>query len=579
MAEKKPVKKSKVKVDADVVSGPKITKADAPLNPIVRGLSKTPGGNPTQQRPLTPGGIQGGPPLITSSIPGATPAGPTGEVFTKSDPARDIFKFYKTGVDRPLNMPAEPIDLKTIEETKVKPTGPKGSKKTQERLEIAEGVRGGTIGGMSRPPGSKPPVTKPFVIKLPDGSFVSSLGSPMSIEIALERAQRKQSLEFIQELVRDTFVVERGGKSTIYQSEANSPKAGIVSRAEEQLIMRAAQEARDILADIEATIAEASLEKDIDVRQTTGEIDPRAESAMQSETYSRLEQGTLSMSAKDKKAAAERKALEFEAKEKLRLYEESKAGTPLGIDQPIKPEKITIHSGGAIGADTEWANIGKKIRADVIAHSFIGHKTTGGVPFVHSKAELEKADVLLEKINKDYLPNRRFNTAKEYVKNLLRRNYYQIVDSEALIAAGKVEDVPNLGKRVSGGTAWAFYMAVETGKPAYIFNQIDNQWYKGEGKELVRIDASSIPRYTTIAGVGTRDLNDAGRKALNDYVNNTVAKPTTVTVGGMRVPIISPRGILGLGVLGFAIDVYSLWKQYEEMIIQDKKRLQEERTF
>ena len=567
--------------DATAVSGPKITKADAPLNPVTKGISKPPGGNPTQQRPLVPGGIQGGPPLVTSSIPGATPTGPTGEVFTKSDPARDIFKFYKTGVDRPLNMPPEPVDLETIEETKVKPTGPKGFKKTQERLEIAEGVRGGTIGGMSRAPGSKPPVTKPFVIKLPDGSFVSSLGSPMSIEIAMERAQRKQSLEFIQELVRDTFVVERGGKSTIYQSETGSPKAGIVSRAEEQLIMRAAQEARDILADIEAAIAEASLEKDIDVRQVTGEIDPRAESVMQSETYSRLEQGTLSMSAKEKKAAAERKALEFEAKEKLRLYEESKSGTPLGIDQPVKPEKITIHSGGAIGADTEWANIGKKIRADVIAHSFVGHKTTGGVPFVHSKAELERADVLLEKINKDYLPNRRFNTAKEYVKNLLRRNYYQIVDSEALIAAGKVEDVPNLGKRVSGGTAWAFYMAVETGKPAYIFNQTDNQWYKGEGKELVRVDASSIPRYTTIAGVGTRDLNDAGRKALNDYVNNVVskplvvAKPTTVS----KFPIITPKGMLGLGVLGFAIDVYSLWRQFEEMIIQDKKRQLEERTY
>lgn len=128
-------------------------------------------------------------------------------------------------------------------------------------------------------------------------------------------------------------------------------------------------------------------------------------------------------------------------------------------------------------------------------------------------------------------------------------------------------------------------MAVETGKPAYIFNQIDNQWYKGEGKELVRVDVSSIPRYTTIAGVGTRDLNDVGRQALNDYVNNTIAKPTTASkflakpTTASKFPIITPKGMLGLGVLGFAIDVYSLWKQYEEMIIQDKKRLQEERTF
>jgi hypothetical protein len=142
MAKKKYPKPSQVMPDATAVSGPKITNADAPLNPISKGLDKAPGGGPAKGRPLVPGGIQGGSPLITSSIPGATPTGPTGEVFTKSDPARDLWRFYKTGVDRPLNMPAEPTDLETIEEKKVKPTGPKGYKKTEARLATAEGIRG-----------------------------------------------------------------------------------------------------------------------------------------------------------------------------------------------------------------------------------------------------------------------------------------------------------------------------------------------------------------------------------------------------------------------------------------------------
>jgi len=242
------------------------------LKEVIKELPKAPGGNVTQPRPLIPGGIQGGPPLVTSSIPGATPTGPTGEVFTKSDPARDLFKFYKTGVDRPLNMPAEPIDTKTIEETKVKPTGPKGSRKTEERLKINQAVRGGTIGGMSRAPGSKPSLAKSL---------------PMAIEIAMERARRKTELETIQESLRDALVVERGGKTTTYVSDPIAPKAGGITRDEQKIIDRAAQAARDALLDRDAAIREAVMMRDVD----TGEVNPLAQSVTQSEADRRALEG------------------------------------------------------------------------------------------------------------------------------------------------------------------------------------------------------------------------------------------------------------------------------------------------
>jgi hypothetical protein len=242
------------------------------LKEVIKELPKAPGGNVAQPRPLVPGGIQGGPPLVTSSIPGATPAGPTGEVFTKSDPARDLFKFYKTGVDRPLDMPAEPVDLETIEEKKVKPTGAKGSKKTQERLEIAKGVRGGTIGGMTRAPGSKPSLAKSL---------------PMAIEIAMERTRRRIELETIQESLRDALIVERGEKTTTYVSDPNSPKAGGITRDEQKIIDRAAQAARDALLDRDAAIREAVMLRDV----TTGEVNPLAQSVTQSEADRRALEG------------------------------------------------------------------------------------------------------------------------------------------------------------------------------------------------------------------------------------------------------------------------------------------------
>lgn len=251
---------------------PKKNPLNKDLKEVIRELPKAPGGNVTQPRPLVPGGIQGGPPLVTPSIPGAIPRGPSGEVFTKSDPARDLFKFYKTGVDRPLQMPPEPIDTKTIKETKVKPTGPKGSRKTEERLKINQGVRGGTIGGMSRAPGSKPSLAKSL---------------PMAVEIAMERARRRIELEAIQESLRDALVVERGGKTTIYTSDPNSPKAGGITRDEQKIIDRAAQAARDALLDRDAAIKEAVMIRDVD----TGEINPLAQSVTQSEADRRALEG------------------------------------------------------------------------------------------------------------------------------------------------------------------------------------------------------------------------------------------------------------------------------------------------
>jgi hypothetical protein len=173
-----------------------------------------------------------------------------------------------------------------------------------------------------------------------------------------------------------------------------------------------------------------------------------------------------------------------------------------------------------------------------------------GKPLVHSQSALNAADNLLIKVRKEYMPYKQFETSKEFVKNLLRRNFFQIKDSQALFAVGKIEDTP-VGKRVAGGTSWAFYMAVDQNKPAYIFNQKDNTWYKAQGKELVPIDRKKIPRYTEIAGVGSRDLTEAGRKEIQDFIKNrmgpksapTNAKPAMPKRPGLgAMPPIMPGG-------------------------------------
>lgn len=232
----------------------KILKKD--LREVLKEMPKAPGGNVAAPRPVVPGGIQGGPPTVPSPVPGAVQKQPEGP-FVKRDIARETFKAFKTGEQVVSDIPAPAPDTKKVEVTKVKPTGKKGFKKTQEQLKVAEGVRGGTIGGMKRAPGSKPSLAKSL---------------PMAIEIAAERARRRAELETIQESLR-------------------VPMGSVVSREEQKLIDRAAQAARDALLDRDAAIKEAAMLRDIN----TGEVNPLAENVVRGEAQRRVIEGLKSM--------------------------------------------------------------------------------------------------------------------------------------------------------------------------------------------------------------------------------------------------------------------------------------------
>lgn len=219
---------------------------------VIKEISKAPGGNVPMPRPVTPGGVQGGPPTVPSPVLGGMQEQPEGP-FVKRDIARETFRSFKTGEVRPSNIPAPKPDTKAIEVKKTKPEGKKGFKKTQEQTDIAKGVRGGTIGGMTRAPGSKPSLAKSL---------------PMAIEIAQERARRRVELDQIQDLLRQAT-------------------GSVVSREEQKLIDRAAQAAVDIAADADAAIKEAAMLRDIG----TGEVNPLAQSVTQSEADRRSIEG------------------------------------------------------------------------------------------------------------------------------------------------------------------------------------------------------------------------------------------------------------------------------------------------
>jgi hypothetical protein len=97
--------------------------------------------------------------------------------------------------------------------------------------------------------------------------------------------------------------------------------------------------------------------------------------------------------------------------------------------------------------------------------------------------------------------NRRFPTNNEYVNNLLRRNWFQVRNSDAVYAIGEIE--PKNGT-VKGGTGWAVQMGIDNNKDVYVFDQSRLKWYRNRNNKW---SETTTPKLTpNFAGIGTREI-------------------------------------------------------------------------
>lgn len=175
----------------------------------------------------------------------------------------------------------------------------------------------------------------------------------------------------------------------------------------------------------------------------------------------------------------------------------------------------TCHSGGCPGADMAWELIGEEYGIKTISYSFHNHVQEGKNQKILTVDELnegfEHVKIASKGIKRD--PNVRY----PYVRNLLSRNWFQVKNSDSVYAIGKFIDK----KLVSGGTGWAVQMAIDNKKETFVFDQANNTWnkYNYDKMEFEIIDY--IPKLTQhFAGVGTREINDNGLKAIQDILES-----------------------------------------------------------
>lgn len=200
-----------------------------------------------------------------------------------------------------------------------------------------------------------------------------------------------------------------------------------------------------------------------------------------------------------------------------------------GLDFGDVVEKPTYvnHSGGALGADTMWGTIGERYGV-VSNHYYLGDKTPAGNTKMTQEDAKEGAIKVAQAAKANY--GYQYGAMKN---GLLIRDWAQVKYADAVFAVGTMvkpgerifPNIPNDTRKaeqtaVIGGTGYAVEMAIQAGKPVYVFDQSRNRWFKHtEGKWSTMDETPTLTQ--NFAGIGSRNLTAAGEQAIRDVYEKT----------------------------------------------------------
>lgn len=184
-------------------------------------------------------------------------------------------------------------------------------------------------------------------------------------------------------------------------------------------------------------------------------------------------------------------------------------------------ENHSMFSGEAEGADLYWRGIANQ-------YGIKGEDFTVNSLNKDNRAEatekVEQANKTLNRVFPMKPGKKRTQKQADYANDLLLRDWLQVKSADSIIAIGRLKN-----SIVEGGTGWAVQMAINEGKPVYVFSQNNGKWYKNINGKW---ESSDVPTLTpNFAGIGTRELNDAGKQAIVDVFTKTFGEsPANVNV-------------------------------------------------
>lgn len=183
------------------------------------------------------------------------------------------------------------------------------------------------------------------------------------------------------------------------------------------------------------------------------------------------------------------------------------------------------NSGGAIGADSQFDIIGRSRLFKNHKHYYMGDKTPMG------NTEISKADAAegQRKVTIAAREMGRIEPTHQVRNELLIRNWAQVKYSEGIFAVSTIIDVVTEMehgkiakiKQVKGGTGYAVQMGINEGRKVFVYDQDKKQWFKWDYDTKDFVPTTDPILTKTYAGIGTRQINEDGRRAIAKLYDDT----------------------------------------------------------
>lgn len=182
----------------------------------------------------------------------------------------------------------------------------------------------------------------------------------------------------------------------------------------------------------------------------------------------------------------------------------------------------TNHSGGAQGADTEWKSVGELKK---VAETTIWRPHHIKKMHFEDKMEMQKDLQLAAKALGR--PDPTTPWMEIILRNWFPAHYAQAIFAVAPIVQPWEKDFRGFKNDthkpiVAGGTGWAVQLGIQKEKPVFVFDLINNSWYRWSylTNDFVM---SPTPKLTPVfAGIGSRKMTVEGVKAINEVYDYTL---------------------------------------------------------
>jgi hypothetical protein len=186
---------------------------------------------------------------------------------------------------------------------------------------------------------------------------------------------------------------------------------------------------------------------------------------------------------------------------------------PITTPPSPSPAQCTLFSGGALGSEAYFGEAAERWGIKEKNFTFADHnqKRTRG-QHVLSDRELAAGSVSLAYVSRRL---HRHWDRTPLLRKVLQLLWHMVSHADQVFVIGAIQP----DNTVHGGTGWSVELARRWHKPIWVFDQDKEAWFYWEGSSWKT--GKPVIASPNFAGSGTRFLNPAGKKAIDDLFSRS----------------------------------------------------------